>query len=99
MKLPELNSEHFLNEAFDPKHHQHWVRGTRIRRNIYLSLFITGFICIFITALLNRPVLSIFSLFLATISLVIMTKYDTQLFFLKVLHLREQQPNEEKTKD
>jgi hypothetical protein len=92
MKLPrleDLNNERFLDEAFDALHNENLIRQARIRRNIYLWLFLTGIACIFITAFTNQMTLSILSLFLATISLVVMTKYDTQLYFLLVLRLRE----------
>ena len=97
MKLPrleELNSEQFLNEAFDAKHHARWERDAQMRRNIYLWLFLTGVACIFITAFTHQILLSVLSLFLSTISLVVMTKYDTQLFFLRILRLREEQEKE-----
>ena len=89
-RLEELNSERFLNEAFDSEHHEKWVRDARLRRNIYLWLFFTGLTCIFITAITHQRTLTILSLFLTTISLVVMTKYDTQLYFLKILQLREE---------
>ncbi|MEA2069063.1 MAG: hypothetical protein U9P12_07680 [Verrucomicrobiota bacterium] len=94
MKLPrleELNSQRFLDEAFDVGHHDKWQSDARVRRNVYLWLFITGFICIFITAFTDQMTLCILSLFLSTISLVVMTKYDTQLFFLRILRVREEQ--------
>jgi hypothetical protein len=97
MKLPrleELNSERFLNEAFDVEHNADLTKAARLRRNVYLLLFLIGFVCIFITASCNRVTLCILSLFLATISLVVMTKYDTQLAFLRVLHLREKSTEE-----
>ncbi|VGO17844.1 hypothetical protein PDESU_06446 [Pontiella desulfatans] len=100
MKLPrleDLNSERFLNEAFDAEFHDKWERDAKMRRNIYLWLFLTGFACIFITAFTNQMTLCILSLFLATVSLVVMTKYDTQLFFLRILKLREEKRAEENT--
>jgi hypothetical protein len=101
MKLPrleEMNSERFLNEAFDKNHHNKWESDARARRNVYLWLFITGFVCIFFTAFTDQMTLCILSLFLSTISLVVMTKYDTQLFFLKILKLREEQKDTEQKK-
>ena len=100
MKLPRLeetNSARFLNEAFDPVHHARWERGVRLRRNIYLWFFLTGIACIFITALTRQYLLCTLSLFLATLSLVIMTKYDTQLYFLNILRLRQGQKSNEAT--
>lgn len=93
MKLPrleEMNSARFLNEAFDGEYHESMERAARLRRNIYLWFFLTGIACIFITALTGQTLLCILALFLSTLSLVIMTKYDTQLFFLKILKLRNE---------
>ena len=89
-KLEELNSDKFLNEAFDAEFHDQLETGVLLRRNVYLWLFIAGFICVFITALSDQMLLSILSLFLCTLSLVVMTKYDTQLFFLNILRLRNE---------
>lgn len=88
MKIPKIgkhNRETLIEETYDPKRTDALILGTYIRRNIYLGLFVTGFICTLITALMNRMTLCILSLFLATISLVVMTKYDTYHFFLKIL--------------
>ena len=87
-KLEQLNSEQFLDEAFEKEHHDKWEKDAKLRRNIYLWLFLTGIACIFITAFTGQHILCILSLFLATISLVVMTKYDTQLYFLRILRLR-----------
>jgi|GEM_PF-6646950 len=98
MKLPrheEMNSERFLNEAFEAEHHEKLEKGTRLRRNVYLWFFLTGIACIFITALTGQALLCILALFLSTLSLVIMTKYDTQLFFLKILRLRNENMKDE----
>ncbi|MEE9368427.1 MAG: hypothetical protein V3V05_06140 [Pontiella sp.] len=93
-KLEEMNSEQFLDEAFKPEFHNKWLRDALLRRNIYLWFFLTGIACVFITALTNQMLLSILSLFLATVSLVVMTKYDTQLFFLRGLKLSDDDPVE-----
>ena len=93
-KLEEMNSKQFLDEAFNPEFHDKWLHDALLRRNIYLWLFLTGIACIFITALTNQTVLIILSLFLSTVSLVVMTKYDTQLFFLRGLKLRAEDPVE-----
>ncbi len=98
MNLPrymQLNSERFLDEAFDAEFNDARQAEARLRRNIYLWLFLTGIACIFITAITGQMILSILSLFLATLSLVVMTKYDTQLFFLRVLKLRDQKKGSE----
>jgi uncharacterized membrane protein YjjP (DUF1212 family) len=69
------------------------IREAKIRRNTYLGLFAVGFACIIVTALLNEMTLCILSLFLATVSLVVMTKYDTYLFFLKILKETNERKN------
>ena len=88
MKIPRIGKKHtekVIGETYDPVRTQALIHGTRTRRNVYLSLFMIGFICIIITALMNRMTLCILSLFLSTISLVVMTKYDTYHFFLTIL--------------
>jgi len=85
MKLPrleDLNNERFLAEAFDPDTNEKLIRAVRRRRNIYLWLFLTGIGCIFITAFTLQMHMSILALFLAILSLIVMTKYETQLHFL-----------------
>ena len=93
-KLEDLNNDRFLDEAFNPEANERWIRATRLRRNVYCGFFLTGFACIFITAFTHQPSMSILSLFLATLSLVVMTKYDTQLSFLRILKLREDRQKE-----
>lgn len=92
MKLPrleDLNNDRFLEEAFNEETNARWARAALRQRNIYLWLFLTGIACIFITAFTRQLLLSILSLFLATLSLVVMTKYDTQLTFLRMLKLKD----------
>lgn len=96
MKLPrleEMNSARFLKEAFEEEHRLHWLKGARIRRNVYMWLFIVGMICMLYTALTDWMTLCVLSLFLAVVSLVVMSKYDTQLCFLNILQMREGQKN------
>jgi hypothetical protein len=98
MKLPrleEMNSERFLTEALNKDKREQWCKSTLIRRNVYLWLFIVGMLCVLYTAIVNRMTLCILSICLAILSLVIMTKYDTQLCFLKVLKHRDEQKNKE----
>ena len=90
LKIEGMNSERFLTEAFDPELHNRRERGVHLRRNIYLGLFWVGMAGTGITALSDRILLSVLSLFLAVISLVVMTKYDTQLFFLRIIKRREE---------
>jgi hypothetical protein len=94
-KLEELNNERFLDEAFNADSNVKWERAARLRRNIYLWFFLTGIACVFITALTGQMVMGILSLLLATLSLVVMTKYDTQLLFLTKLKLREPETMDE----
>ncbi len=91
-ELGELNTERFLHDAFDTECRKTLVRAARLRRNTYLALFLVGFVCIFIAGFSGLLTLSILSLFLATLSLVVMTKYDTQLFFLKIIEEKEELP-------
>jgi hypothetical protein len=100
MKLPrleDLNNDRFLEEAFNKDTNAKWERAALLRRNIYLSLFLTGIACIFITAFTRQLLMSFLSLFLATLSLVVMTKYDTQLSFLRMLKPRTPGTDEEDT--
>ena len=85
----KLNNEHYLHQAFDPHLRKKLVRAARFRRNVYLMLFFVGIICIFIAGFSGWAVLSVLSLFLATLSLVVVTKYDTQVFFLKIIAQKE----------
>ena len=88
-EIGDMNNEHFLHEAFDAHCRGRLIGRARLRRNVYLALFIIGIACIFVAGFLGMARLSILSLFLATLSLVIMSKYDTQLFFLKVIREKE----------
>ncbi len=89
-KLEEFNSERFMHEAFDHDMRLRWKKSAVIRRNIYLGLFAIGMACTLYTALIHWTTLCILSLFLATVSLVVMSKYDTQIHFLKILQVREE---------
>jgi uncharacterized membrane protein YjjP (DUF1212 family) len=91
-EIGELNNERFLREAFDATCRKKLIRSARLRRNVYLILFFVGFFCIFIAGFSGRVLLSVLSLFLSTLSLVVMTKYDTQLFFLKMIEEEEGNP-------
>lgn len=93
MKLKGLgmNSEYFLRKAFDPQVRKKLIRAAYFRRNVYLVLFFIGISCIFIAGFSGWVLLSILSLFLAMLSLVIVTKYDTQVVFLKII---EEEGNE-----
>lgn len=88
----ELNTEQFLEEAFDPGCQERLIRAAKLRRNVYLVLFLVGFSCVIIAGLLGRTLLSILALFLATVSLVVMSKYETQVYFLKLIRDRAKSP-------
>ena len=85
----DLNNERFLRDAFDANCRGKLIRWARMRRNVYVVLFIIGIACIFVSGFLGMTTLSILSLFLATLSLVVVSKYDTQLFFLKIISKKE----------
>jgi hypothetical protein len=98
MKLPrleDLNNDRFLKEAFGKETNAKLERAVLLRRNVYLWFFLTGIACIFITAFTRQLLMSVLSLFLATLSLVVMTKYDTQLHFLRMLKTRNSGSDEE----
>ncbi len=94
--LNDLNNDGFLDKAFEASENGGLTRAALLRRNIYLALFITGIACIFIAAFMDHTILSILSLGLATLSLVVMTKYNTQVYFLRAIKLREKKGEEEK---
>jgi uncharacterized BrkB/YihY/UPF0761 family membrane protein len=88
--LNDLNTESFLKKAFDVKENSGLIRSALFRRNLYLALFLTGIACVFIAAFMDRGLLSVLSLGLATLSLVVMTKYNTQVYFLRAIKLRKE---------
>ena len=94
-KLEEINSERFMHEAFDEDMRIRWTKFALIRRNVYLWLFGAGMICTLYTAIIEWVTLCILSIFLATVSLVVVTKYDTQIHFLRILQIREEMKNYE----
>lgn len=94
-KLEKINSERFIHEAFDHEMRVRWTRHATIRRNIYMGLFAVGMVCTLYTAATRSATLCMLALFLSTISLVVMSKYDTQIHFLKILQLREELKHQE----
>jgi len=88
-EIGNLNNKRFLHEAFDAKARKKLIRAARLRRNVYMALFFIGFFCIFVAGFSGWVLLSVLSLFLATLSLVVVAKYDTQVFFLKVIEEKE----------
>ena len=91
----KLNNKHYLHQAFDPHHREKLVRTARLRRTIYLVICFIGVACVFTAGALKMPTLCCLSLLLSTLSIVVVTKYDTQLFFLKVIETNEQSREEE----
>jgi len=92
-KLENLNSERFLQNAFDARYHEQLKRSTRIRRNIYLWLFLTGIACVVITIISGQLLQMVLSIALVTVTLIITSMYDTRLFFLRNLTLRQGEEN------
>jgi hypothetical protein len=82
-ELGDLNNERFLREAFDATPRKKLLQAARFRRNVYLVLFVCGFSCIFIAGFSGWILLSALSLNLTILSFLVMTKYATQMFFLK----------------
>ena len=96
LKHHQLNNKHYLHRAFDPHHRKRMVRTARRRRGVYLVICFIGVGCVVASGALRLPTLCCLSLLLSTLSIVVVTKYDTQLFFLTVIEEREQVREEEK---
>ena len=89
LKDLKLNNQHYMHKAFDPKLRKKLARAARFRRNVYVVLFFIAIFCIFVAGFSGWATLSCLSLFLATLSLVVVSKYDTQVFFLKIIAEKE----------
>lgn len=87
----DINDDEFLDQAFDAEANGRLVLHALQRRNIYLAFFLTGIVCVFLTSFMEQMVLSLLTFGLASLSLVVMTKYNTQLCFLRGLRLRSQE--------
>ena len=87
--LTDLNNKCFLREAFDVQSNKRLAKAARVRKNIYLGLFLSGIACLCITIFINALLLSILSVGLSALSLVLMSRYSTQIYFLKTLRLRK----------
>lgn len=94
-KFEKIDSERLVHAAFDETMRTRMTRYALVRRNVYLWLFGIGMACTLYTAFTSCTTICVLSLFLAIISLVVMTKYDTQLHFLKVVQTREELKNRE----
>jgi len=90
-RFEHLNSEQYMNKAFDPEFHDQLEKSARIQRNLFLGLFATGCTGIVMAALTHQFSLSILAASLSVISLVVTTKYKTQLLFLRTIN--RQQPS------
>jgi hypothetical protein len=95
LKDLRLNNKHYLHQAFDPHRRRKLTRTARLRRGIYLTISFIGIGCVFVSGLLDKPTLSCLSLVLSTLSLVVVTKYDTQVFFLEIIDRKEEEEKEE----
>lgn len=89
LKDLKLNNRHYMHRAFDPELRKRLVRAARFRRNVYVVFFFIGLFCLFVAGFSGWATLSCLSLFLATLSLVVVSKYDTQVFFLKIIAEKE----------
>jgi uncharacterized membrane protein YjjP (DUF1212 family) len=87
--------EHFLAEALDPTKQAKLIQRSRLRRNIAILLFMISFVCIFICGFSAKWISTAIPLFLCTLSLVILTKYDTQLVFLRIIQQQQQMEKDE----
>jgi hypothetical protein len=94
----KLNNKHYLHKAFDPHHRVRLVRTARRRRSIYLVICFIGVACVAVSGVLEQPTLTCLSLLLSTLSIVVVTKYDTQVFFLTLID-KEKQSREETMQD
>ena len=87
--LEDLTSDNLIEEALRSENIEKLIRGARIRRNIYLWLFCISFFCILVGALTSLPTFAVVALFLTTLSLVVITKYDVHLVFLRIIHKQQ----------
>jgi uncharacterized membrane protein YjjP (DUF1212 family) len=88
-KLENLDSDRNIDDAMHSDNIEKLIRGARLRRNIYLCLFFISFLSILLCALISLPTFAIVALFLTTLSLVIITKYDIHLLFLRIIHKQQ----------
>ena len=84
-----MDSDQFIDDALHSGHIEQLIRGARIRRNIYLLMFIISFFSIVVCAVISLPTFAVVALFLTTLSLVIITKYDIHLLFLRIIHKQQ----------
>ncbi|MEI6891625.1 MAG: hypothetical protein V5783_05580 [Pontiella sp.] len=98
MKSPRIkktNPTRFLHEAFEEKQRICWQKKVRIRRNLCLWLFATAAVSVLYSAISQWVISCILSLFLAAAALILMSKFGTQLQFLKIVQRRDDQKLQE----
>lgn len=98
LKDIRLNNANYLDRAFEPEEREKLIKTARLRRTAYLVICFIGIACVAASGFMGLPTLSCLSLLLATLSLVCVTKYDTQIFFLTVIDQKEQSQDIPKTK-
>ena len=79
-----------MERAFDPKTRNQLILAARLRRNVYTALFYVGVVCVFVSGFSGWAMLSVLSLFLAILSLVVVSKYNTQLQFLNIIAAKKE---------
>lgn len=89
LKDHKLNNDKYLHRAFDSESREKLVQTARFRRTAYLVICFIGVACVAISGFMGLPLLSALSLLLATLSIVVVTKYDTQIFFLTMIEEKE----------
>ena len=90
----KIDSER-INTALHDENIEGLIRSTLIQRNIFLCFFIICFLSILACALLGLSTLTVVALFLTTISLVITTKYNTHLLFLRIIQRQNRKKEEQ----
>ncbi|MCF7849488.1 MAG: hypothetical protein K9M45_11615 [Kiritimatiellales bacterium] len=94
-----LSSDRLIEKAFHTDNLGKLIQAAQIRRNIYLGLFCISFLSILVCALTNRPHVAIVALFLTTLSLVVVTKYDIHLMFLRIIRNQQAKKLEQDTEE
>ncbi len=95
-KWPNLDGakgERFLEDAFDGSRHDRLEHNTCLLRNIFLILFIVSIAGILVFSCCKLGFLTLGAIAFAVITLVTTTRYDTRLFFLRNIKLRNNSPH------
>lgn len=96
--LKYLNGSQTIDKALHAENLEHLTRAAWIRRAVYLAMFFLSFSMIPVCAITEQMSATITSVFLTTISLVIVTKYDIHIQFLRIIkadHIKRDQVAEE----